>query len=212
MERLASWNLEKKIFVFRSEEGNMDATPIQSYQNASTRVVPADHRARLGDGLLPEEALYGRASHAARQPEAALMCAILRDAVESFQEQFVSTATRRARRLGEEAEEWLFSDDSRWLFSFLSVCDALDLRPQYIRRGLKYWQEHGPRKQPANGHSKVSNPSPKSILVSSADRRVHVSVSQVISKRFSFREKLARSQRKSLHKKDRLHPHHHDGF
>ena len=190
----------------------MDATPIQSYQNASTRVVPADHRPRSGDGPLAEEAIFGRASHAARQPEAALMCAILRDAVESFQEQFVSTATRRDRRLGEEAEEWLFSDDSRWLFSFLSVCDALDLRPQYIRRGLKYWQERGTRKQPANGHSKVSNPSPKSILVSSADRRVHVSVSQVISKRFSFREKLARSQRKSLHKKDRLHPHHHDGF
>src|SRR5687768_17571985 len=136
----------------------MDATPVRAYQNALTRVVPADHRPRSGDGPLAEEALYGRASHAARQPEAALMCAILQDAVESFQEQFVSTATPRAKRLSEEAEQWLFSDDSHWLFSFLSICAALDLCPQYIRQGLKCWHELGPQldKQPANGVSKLS--------------------------------------------------------
>jgi hypothetical protein len=41
------------------------------------------------------------------------MCAVLENAVECFQKQFVS-ATRRAKRLGEEAEEWLFSDDCGW--------------------------------------------------------------------------------------------------
>jgi hypothetical protein len=99
--------------------------------------APTGHRPRSGEGPLAEEAIFGRASHAARQPEAALMCAILADAVDSFQEQFVSTATRHAKRLSEEAEEWLFSDDSHWVFSFLSICAALDLSPQYIRQGLK---------------------------------------------------------------------------
>ena len=47
----------------------------------------------------------------------------------------------RAKLLGREAEKWLFSDDSNWLFSFLSICGALDLCPQYIRQGLKRW--HG---------------------------------------------------------------------
>ena len=136
----------------------MYATPIRGHQNGLTQPAPADNRPRSGEGPLAEEAIYNRASHAARQPEAALMCAILQDAVESFQEQFVSIATRRTKRLSEEAEQWLFSDDSHWLFSFLSICAALDLCPQYIRQGLKCWHELGPQldKQPANGVSKLS--------------------------------------------------------
>lgn len=151
----------------------MYAPRIHTHQNGLTPAALADHRPRSGDGPLAEEALYGRASHAARQPEAALMCAILQDAVESFQEQFVSTATRRAKRLSEEAEQWLFSDDSHWLFSFLSICDALDLCPQYIRQGLKCWHERSPqlRKQPANDHRKLSNPTPMLTLISSSGRR-----------------------------------------
>ena len=108
-----------------------------------TERAPASHGPRSSAGPLAEEAIFGRASHAARQPEAALMCAILEDAVDSFQGQFGSTATRQAKRLGEEAEEWLFSDDSHWVFSFLVICAALDLSPQYIRRGLKCWHEGG---------------------------------------------------------------------
>jgi len=40
---------------------------------------------------------------------------------------------KRAR----EAEDWFFSDDSRRLFSFVSVCDELRLEPKYIRTRLK---------------------------------------------------------------------------
>lgn len=38
-----------------------------------------------------------------------------------------------------EAERWFFNDDSRWLFSFVSVCDVLGLEPEYIRTKLKHW-------------------------------------------------------------------------
>jgi len=128
----------------------MYATHSHDHQNGLTQAGPADERPWSKEGPLAEDAIYGRASQAARHPEAALMCAILEDAVESFQNQFVC-ATRRAKRLGEEAEEWLFSDDSCWPFSFLSICAALDLSPQYVRQGLKCWRERGPqpRKQPA---------------------------------------------------------------
>lgn len=118
----------------------MYVTPTDIHAKGSTRSAPAYPRPRSGEGPLAEEAIYGRASQAVRRPEAALMCAILDDAVETFKHQFVSRA-QRAQRLGEEAGEWLFGDDSLWVFSFLSICAALDLSPQYIRQGLKRWQE-----------------------------------------------------------------------
>ena len=89
--------------------------------------------------VLPEQ-FFLRASLATVSPEAALMCAVLEDGLDCFQQQFISD-TRRAKRLGQEAEEWLFSDDSNWAFSFVTICAALDLSPGYIRRRLKHSNE-----------------------------------------------------------------------
>jgi hypothetical protein len=122
----------------------MYATHIHARQNKLVPAVPRDRKPvsarRPGDGMLPDEAFNARPSLAASYAEAALMHAVLEDAVDCFQKQF-SQATPRAKLLGREAEKWLFSDDSNWLFSFLSICSALDLCPQYIRQGLKRW--HG---------------------------------------------------------------------
>jgi len=134
----------------------MNTTYIQAQQNDLLQAVPAlrkpiSERRPPVEGMLAEEAFIARSSLASRQPEAALMCAVLEDAVDCFQKQFVC-ASRRAKRLGQEAEAWLFSDNSKWAFSFLSICTALDLGPQYIRQGLKRWHDGGPqplRKQPA---------------------------------------------------------------
>ncbi len=38
-----------------------------------------------------------------------------------------------------EAEDWFYGDNSRRLFSFLSIYDALGLEPRYIRLKLKHW-------------------------------------------------------------------------
>jgi hypothetical protein len=70
----------------------------------------------------------------------ALMQAILEDAFACFHKQFVAN-TRRARRLGKEAEEWLFSDDICWPFSFVNICHALGLEPGHIRRRLRQQQQ-----------------------------------------------------------------------
>lgn len=70
------------------------------------------------------------------------MCAVLEDAVDCFQKQF-GRANRRAKHLGREAEQWLFSEDPNWPFSFLSICSVLGLCPEYIRQGLKHGRERG---------------------------------------------------------------------
>ncbi len=100
----------------------MNTTYIHAKQNELLQAVPADRksiaeRRPSGEGMLAEEAFIARSSLASRQPEGALMCAVLEDAVDCFQKQFVC-ASPRAKRLGQEAEAWLFSDNSKWAFSF----------------------------------------------------------------------------------------------
>ena len=38
---------------------------------------------------------------------------------------------------------WLRSNDRAWAFSFLRICDALNLDPQYLRRGLRQFHAGG---------------------------------------------------------------------
>lgn len=87
--------------------------------------------------------------------EAALMRAVLEDACNCFVKPFVEDG-QRAQRLAEEAEAWFFSQDECWPFSFINVCTALGLDPEYVRRGLRQWHQQGPaqirriRKQTVN--------------------------------------------------------------
>jgi hypothetical protein len=124
----------------------MYATHIHARQSKLLRAVPADRKPvserRSGKDMLPDEAFNARPSLATNYAEAALMCAVLEDAIDCFQKQF-SRATRRAQHLGREAEQWLFSDDPNWLFSFVAICNVLELCPQYIRQGLMRWNDGG---------------------------------------------------------------------
>ena len=88
------------------------------------------------------------------EPERILLLAILEDGVRCYQENlFVSGGKRRA--LFDEAKEWLFSDDSSWFCSFVSICTMLNLEPNYIRRGLRQWEARAHKtaraKHQANG-------------------------------------------------------------
>jgi hypothetical protein len=69
------------------------------------------------------------------EPEKELMLAVLEDAIKTFQDNFTAIASRK-KRLFEEIREWFFSDDAKWVFSFVSVCGALGLDPDYLRKGL----------------------------------------------------------------------------
>jgi len=110
-----------------------------------TAALKIDEPRATGPGLEPETILpaqfFDRIQiDASLQPEKRLMLAVLEDAVGTFQK-YSGTSTRRARRLFTEAEEWFASDDMQWPFSFASIAQGLGLEPEYIRRGLRRWQD-----------------------------------------------------------------------
>jgi hypothetical protein len=74
------------------------------------------------------------------------MRAVLENALACFQRQFV-TEGHRVQREAREAEEWFLSDDSHWLFSFVSICEVLGLEPESVRQGLQRWR-HSPPNTP----------------------------------------------------------------
>jgi hypothetical protein len=83
-----------------------------------------------------EEFFDSRIRLARVRPETALMYAVLEDAFFCFQ----GGINQQARR----AEKWFFSDDSKSLFSFVSICETLEIQPEHIRKRLR-------RRDPAIG-------------------------------------------------------------
>jgi hypothetical protein len=82
-------------------------------------------------------------------PERVLMLAVLQDAVVCFQENVAATCKRK-QLLHRDAETWILSGDTSYLFSFENVCDALGYDGAYLREGLMRWKraalEHQSRK------------------------------------------------------------------
>jgi len=115
--------MEKAALVRRSERVQRSALPAQTEHVATSAVV------------LPEQ-FYHPPACTRGCGEAALMRAVLEEAVACFQKQFVKNG-RRTQSLAREAEEWIYSDEVSWLFSFVNICAALGLDPAYIRRNLK---------------------------------------------------------------------------
>ena len=83
------------------------------------------------------EAVYKRNI---REGEERLMLAVLESAVEDFQKHVLSKDGKE-RKLFQKAEEWFLEKDSGALFSFVSICETLQLHPDYIRQGLMLWKE-----------------------------------------------------------------------
>lgn len=74
------------------------------------------------------------------QPEKRLMRAVLEDVIESLQK-YGRMKGEHAKRLSQECEEWIFSNDRAWFFSFINICENLSIDPQYLRRGLVQWKQ-----------------------------------------------------------------------
>lgn len=109
---------------------------------AARKVDPEQAVSRLieADTILPEQYFDRLIADHSSFPEKRLMLAVLEDAVASFQ-RYLDSKNRRSQRLFQEAEEWFWSDDADWPFSFVSICNALEIEPEYLRRGLKAWKE-----------------------------------------------------------------------
>ena len=88
------------------------------------------------------------------EPERTLLLAVLEDGIRCYQENlFANNGKRRA--LFDEAKEWLFSDDTHWFCSFVSICTLLNLEPNYIRRGLREWELRARKATPKKSHGNI---------------------------------------------------------
>ena len=67
------------------------------------------------------------------QPERRLMLAVLSDAIVLFQ----TGGSQLVRRHDvDDAHRWILSDDRRWPYSFVNVCDTLGIAFEPLRRAL----------------------------------------------------------------------------
>ncbi len=90
--------------------------------------------------VLPEQFYPSPNPQHGEQGEVALRQAVLADALLCFQK-YAFSQRRTGQRLYREAKEWIFSDEQRWPFSFVNVCAALNLDPDYVRLLLERWQQ-----------------------------------------------------------------------
>src|SRR5262245_36658554 len=63
------------------------------------------------------------------------MAAIIEDSVAIFSKP--PPKASKARQILRETLRWLRSNDRTWTFSFLRICEMLDLEPSAIRRAIR---------------------------------------------------------------------------
>jgi len=124
----------------RQKPDPLPAFPLSSAQPAE--VLRGNHLMFPDEVILPEQ--FFSPPTALKHGVSALISAVLSDAVICFKKH-IKERNPRSRRLGREVEEWFFCNDSEWPFSFIAICEALNLDPEYIRQGLQQW-----RKTPAS--------------------------------------------------------------
>jgi hypothetical protein len=86
--------------------------------------------------ILPVQFLRLTHGDRAWSGEQCLMAAMLEDAIASYLKPRAAR-TSQARHVARQARRWLRGDDRAWVFSFLRVCEALDLDPSAIRRFVR---------------------------------------------------------------------------
>lgn len=80
----------------------------------------------------------GRRRTAALSSEKRLMLAVLHDALDCYQK-YMFAHDRIGRELFKDAAAWIQSTKADGLFSFENISEALDIEPNYFRRGLAEW-------------------------------------------------------------------------
>ena len=96
------------------------------------------------DTLLPEQlVLPGRQ---AMQGERLLMLAVLEDALDCYRK-CRRSRDAATRLLFDETRAWVESREHDTLFSFESICEALDIDPDYLRRRLRETSDGSARRR-----------------------------------------------------------------
>lgn len=81
-----------------------------------------------------EEAVDSRAGYA-DGPERNLLAALLFDGIQSYVN-YLLAKTEADRSRFREAYRWVQSRESDYTFSFVRVCEALGICPEYLRLGI----------------------------------------------------------------------------
>ena len=100
--------------------------------------------------VLPEQFFVpAQKSHALWSGERLLLLAVFENAVQEFCK-YCHSRTRRGKRLFREVDEWLWSGERDWLYSFEGICMYLDFAPDTIRQRLhRYVETTAPSPSPS---------------------------------------------------------------
>jgi hypothetical protein len=94
----------------------------------------------MAEAVLPLQFYGARRGAASIEPLRRLMVAMLVDAVRCFQTKFDARQQAKRQEFA-EVQSWIFSDEDNGAFSFGAVCEALEIDPEVIRKGLVRWKE-----------------------------------------------------------------------
>jgi hypothetical protein len=65
-----------------------------------------------------------------------LMWAVFEDGLDCYL-RYANHSSPTMQELFCEAKAWIESEEEEWLFSFISICNAFQIDPNYLRRGLR---------------------------------------------------------------------------
>lgn len=88
--------------------------------------------------VMPSQ-FFSRHRSAESEGERRLMLAVVEEAINCFCKTSLARDAHRMK-LHQGAENWLFSDDRSWFFSFANICDVLGLDADCLRETLAEWK------------------------------------------------------------------------
>lgn len=92
------------------------------------------------DIMLPTQYFGTNRGGLRQEPEYRLVLAILEDAIHCYMKyRFASDGA--GRELFADARSWIESDDRTWPFSYENVCAIVGIEADYVRDGLRKWEE-----------------------------------------------------------------------
>ncbi len=111
------------------------------------RGLPHDELGLLQPGVVLPVQMPG-ANRSAGGGERQLLLAVLADAVHCYRVHRTAV-TKNEQQMFRESEEWIMSDDESSPFSFLNICQVLNIDAAYLRQGLSGQPQVAERMVPA---------------------------------------------------------------
>ena len=88
-------------------------------------------------------------------PERALAVGVLWQAVNDLRT-YRSARWGKRQRLYMDAYRWVMSNDRAWPYSFVNICEAVGLSPQFLRAELLNRHKSAPEPQGPQGHGQCA--------------------------------------------------------